>query len=110
MRLKKDTEYFNVLRVMADRIVHLSREYPLPPLAEIDPLDRVPNAFQPPPDAAASRAPLFPTRGSLCVQFAYIAARHEELQQREVRRLIDCYGDLSDDWKPYHPGRDGVRV
>jgi len=108
MRLKMDTEYIKVLRVMANRIVLLARGHNLPELAELDPLDSVPNAFQTTPaaPAVATRATLPPTGGSLCVQFVYVAACRDELQQSAVRRQFDCYGDQGHDWKPYHPGRD----
>lgn len=90
---------------LAERIVEIAREHPLPPLPAPPSIQQVPSAFQPPPGAPSPPAPAGPgTLGPRYVQFIFVAGRRNEFELQRLRTKLEYYGgEGGPDWQPYLP-------
>jgi FxsC-like protein len=110
MRLKKhDDEYQEFLIRLADRVVEVGEDDPLPPLTPRPSLRMARNAFAPriaapAPAAAATADALAAVSGPNFVHFAFVVGQRGELTG--MRSRLDAYADDVRLWKPYVPDVD----
>jgi len=108
-QLMRQSRYLDARRQiidgLAERIIEIAREHPLPPLPAPPSIKQVPSAFQPPPGAPAPPAPSGPGNvGPRYVQFIFVAGRRNEFELQKLRKKLEYYGgEGGPDWQPYLP-------
>jgi FxsC-like protein len=108
-QLMRQSRYLDARRQiidgLAERIIEIAREHPLPPLPAPPSIKQVPSAFQPPPGASAPPAPAGPGNvGPRYVQFIFVAGRRNEFELQKLRKKLEYYGgEGGPDWQPYLP-------
>jgi FxsC-like protein len=110
MRLGKHRDaYTEFLCSLAKLIYKVSHDHSLPLLDTVPPFEDVLNIFR--PDPAPGPHPMVqpalgspgPKRGYPCAQFVYVVASRDEVENQNIRKLIEAYGNEADDWMPYYP-------
>jgi len=105
---RHEDEYRLFLSKLAQRIVQVAKDYPIPDAVTRPLFAEVPNAFAPP--AAVATAPLTLSgrhnlAGPRYAQFVYIVGALSEISAH--RTLTSAYGnEPAVDWKPYQPPID----
>lgn len=108
-QLMRQSRYLDVRRQiidgLAERIVEIGRQHPLPALAAPPSIKEVASAFQPPPGAPAPAAPSGSGNvGPRYVQFVFVAGRRNEFELQKLRNRLEYYGgEGGPDWQPYLP-------
>lgn len=106
LRQRYQSEYDEYVEGLADEIVRVAENQPLPRLDALPPFLDLPNPFAPATAGAGDASPPAPLShgpsGPRIVHFVFVAGRPEELAAS--RRTVDAYlTEGGRDWKPFFP-------
>src|SRR5262249_28280241 len=104
---KYEDLYDEIVGKIAERILAVAQEHPLPDHTEEFELREVPDAFAPAAafTPATIAAPV--DRGPRHVQVFVVAGQRSKLADAGVRRNVDAYGEEPTDWRPFLPPSEG---
>jgi FxsC-like protein len=104
---KYEDTYDEIVGKIAERILAVAQEHPLPDHTEPFELRDVPDAFAPAPAAAPAAIAPPVDRGPRHVQFFVIAGPRSKLAGEGVRKNVEPYGEEPTDWRPFLPPAEG---
>lgn len=104
-------EYWDLVRGVAKRVIQVAKQHQLPPTERPQDLKQILSAFRGPAEQSATgqggSAPRGTKLGPKRVRFMVIAGTKTEHAAASLRKVLDCYGDEPDDWRPYQPSYKG---